>query len=458
MNGPIVMKFGGSSVADAERLRNVAELVRLRSADGVLVVLSALAGVTDSLFSCGRTAAARKESAALEELAVIFSRHRSVAMELFGERPPEAVAAFLADAERELSALLRGAAMLGVLPESSLDALVGHGELLSSSLLASYMEVPWLDARRVLRTDSRFGQARPVPEEIRRLAVGELVPKLEAGGVIVTQGYIGSDAAGTPTTLGRGGSDFSASLLGAAIRATEIQIWTDVEGVLTCDPRVVPEARPVEQLGYDEAAELAAFGAKVLHPATILPAVELGIPVTVRNSLLPEGRFTVISRDAASGRPVTALASRGPVSVLTVRSPRMLGGSGFLARIFEVFGRRGVSVDLVSTSEVSISMTVEAGVALEALEEELSSFAEVRVERDRAVVALVGEQLRRTPGVAGMAFGALSDMNVEMISLGANEINLSLVVSRADAPEALRRLHLAFFGAGAEAAGTRGAA
>ncbi|HUW39719.1 MAG TPA: aspartate kinase [Rectinemataceae bacterium] len=458
MSRPVVMKFGGSSVANAERLRNVADIVRSEGAEGIVVVLSALGGVTDALFSCGKTAAARNEGGALEGLGRVMERHRAVAAELFGEAVPGELADFIAAAEKELSLLLRGSAMLGALPDKSLDALVGYGELLSSRLLAAFMRVPWLDARLVMRTDSRFGQARPLPAEIRVLAEKELLPALDRGGTVVTQGYIGSDASGAPTTLGRGGSDFSASLFGAAIRAAEIQIWTDVEGVLTCDPRIVPDARPVEHLGYDEAAELAAFGAKVLHPATILPAVELGIPVTVRNSLVRNGRFTSISRDAASGLPVTALASRAPVSVLTVRSPGMLGGAGFLARIFEAFGRRGVSVDLVSTSEVSVSMTVEASAPLEGLAEELSSFAEVRIERDRAIVALVGEQLRRTPGVAGMAFNALRDMNVEMISLGANEINLSLVVAQADAPESLRRLHAAFFGAGSSGSVSKGAA
>jgi aspartate kinase len=452
------MKFGGSSVANAERLKNVVELVRSEAPGAVVVVLSALGGVTDALFSCGKTAASRNETLALEELTRVMGRHREVATDLFGATLPEKLDAFIDGAQNELSLLLRGSAMLGALPDKSLDVLVGYGELLSSMLLASYMRVPWLDARRVLRTDSRFGQARPIPEDIRVLAERELIPLLGRDGMVVTQGYIGSDASGAPTTLGRGGSDFSASLFGAAIRASEIQIWTDVEGILTCDPRVVPEAYPVEHLGYDEAAELAAFGAKVLHPATILPAVELGILVTVRNSLIPHGRFTSISRDAASGMPVTALASRGPVSVFTVRSPRMLGGAGFLARIFEVFGRRGVSVDLVSTSEVSVSMTVEAAAPLEALAEEISSFAEVRIERERAIVALVGEQLRRTPGVAGMAFNALRGMNVEMISLGANEINLSLVVAHGDAPEALRRLHAAFFGKKEEKSVSKGAA
>jgi len=447
-----VMKFGGTSVSGAGRLRGVAALARRRaeSGDAVLVVLSAMSKVTDSLFACGRAAESRDEAGALSKFEEILRRHAEVAGELFAAGTiPEPVSAALARAREEIVPVLRGAALLGTLPERSRDLLVGRGELLSTAILAAYMDTTCLDARTVLRTDSRFGQARPRLDQIKHLASFTLLPLLGPGKIVVTQGYIGADDAGVPTTLGRGGSDYSASLLGAAVGAGEIQIWTDVEGVLTGDPRVVEDARPVETLGYDEAAELAAFGAKVLHPATILPAVELGIPVTVRNTLIPEGKFTTISKEAASGLPVTALASRGPVTVVTVRNPRMLGGAGFLSRIFEVFGRRGVSVDLVSTSEVSVSVTVDEGSAeLDALVAELGSFADVRVEKDRAIVALVGEELRRTPGVTGTAFGALRDINVEMISLGSNEINLSLVVARGDAAEAQRRLHAALFGAG----------
>lgn len=460
MSGPLVMKFGGSSVADAERLRNVASLVEARAdreaaraegrsprGGGVLVVLSALGGATDVLVAAGKAAAAGNESGAFASLEALMKRHEAVAAELFEGRVPDFVSQAIEQARAELLPLLRGAALLKELPPRSADLLYGRGELLSSALLSAYMGVAWADARGFLKTDSRFGEARPESEAIRAAAQEKLLPLLGAGSIVVTQGYIGSDASGTATTLGRGGSDYSASLLGAALGASEIQIWTDVEGVLTADPRVVPEARPVEVLGYDEAAELAAFGAKVLHPATILPAVELGIPVTVRNSLVPEGRYTTISRAAGSGRPVTALASRGPVAVLTVRDPRMLGGAGFLARIFEVFGRLGVSVDLVSTSEVSVSVTLDPGAPLKRLEAELSQFASVRVEEGRAIVALVGEELKRTKGVTGRAFGALRDINIEMISLGSNEINLSLVIEGSRAAEALRRLHAAFFGA-----------
>jgi aspartate kinase len=439
------MKFGGTSVADANRLRGVAVLARERAGSGVLLVLSAFSKVTDSLFAAGRAAVAGDEAGALSLLAQVIERHRQVAAELVGAAPAPAVESAIASAEADLGAVLKGAALLRALPERSMDILAGRGELLSTAILAAYMGAPWIDARTVMRTDSRFGCARPLTDDIARLAAEKVLPLVGPGMIAVTQGYIGADASGAPTTLGRGGSDYSASLFGAALGASEIQIWTDVEGILTCDPRVVPAARPVELLGYDEAAELAAFGAKVLHPATILPAVELGIPVTVRNSMVPKGRFTTISRESASGQPVTALASRSPVTVITVRTPRMLGGAGFLASIFEAFGRRGVSVDLVSTSEVSVSATVDGNAGVEELAADLAELGEVSIMRGRAVVALVGERLLKTPGVPAKALGALSDINVEMISLGANEINLSLVVERGQAAEAQRRLHAAFF-------------
>ncbi len=443
--GPLVMKFGGTSVAEADKLRRVAQLVDAGRECGVLVVLSALAGVTDALLGAGRKAAAGDGAAALADLDAIIERHRTVAADLCGPGVPASIERDLAAAVAELGDLLRGASLLGEMPARSLDVLAGRGELLSSAILADFTGATFVDARTVLRTDSRFGQARPCRDATRRLAQERLVPLLGPGAVVVTQGFIGADEAGVPTTLGRGGSDYSASLLGAAVDAREIQIWTDVAGVLTCDPGIVKAARPVPVLGYDEAAELAAFGAKVLHPATILPAIERGIPVTVRNSLSPEGSFTTISREAASGLPVTAIASRGPVTVVTVRTPRMLGGTGFLARIFEVFSRHGVSVDLVATSEVGVSATVDGAVDLSALSSELEAFAELRIERGRAVIALVGESLRRTRGVPARALTALRDTNVEMISMGSNEINLSLVVEAAEAREAMIRLHAAFF-------------
>lgn len=437
----IVLKFGGSSLADAACLRQVAELVRDALPRSPLVVLSAMGKTTNGLFEAARRAEAGDLAGAMEGQRQIMAAHRQAADELFEGAVPEALDEALTDLFGELELLLRGVAMLRELSPRSLDAIASLGERLSTRIFAAFVAGAWVDARSVLRTDACFGEATPQPDTIRTLAAQHLAPLLGPGRILVTQGYIGATEEGLTTTLGRGGSDYSAALLGAALGAEEVQIWTDVEGVLTCDPRIVPGALPIPFLSFAEAAELAAFGAKVLHPATIQPAVEAGIPVTVRHTQKPHGRFTTIAAEVRTGRPITALASRSPVTVLTVSSSRMLAQSGFLARLFEVFGRRGVSVDLVATAEVSVSLTVESDVPLKPLIQELSTFAKVEVNEGRAIIAAVGERLKSTPGLGAKLLTALGDINVEMISMGANEINLSLVVKEAATTEALRRLH-----------------
>lgn len=441
----LVMKFGGSSVADAAGLRRVAALVRAELGLGrrPLVVLSAMGKTTNALFEAARLAESGDLAGALRMAAELFERHQGAAAKSLEDGLPEGLASDLARLREELELLLRGVALLRERSPRSQDAIAAFGERLSTRLFSEMTGLPLVDARSVLRTDAGFGEAQPDREAIRAAVARNVAPLLEACGGAVIQGYIGATEDGLTTTLGRGGSDYSAALLGAALGAEEVQIWTDVEGVLTCDPRVVPGARSVEALSFAEAAELAAFGAKVLHPATIQPALEAGIPVTVRATERPEGGFTTISPDARSGCTVTAMASRGPVTLLTVGSSRMLHQAGFLARLFDVFRRHRVSVDLVATAEVSVSLTLEADAPLAALVEELSAFACVDVSLDRAIVALVGERLRETPGVAGRIFTALGDLNVELISMGANEINLSLVLPQAQADEALRRLHRA---------------
>ncbi|HEX9010350.1 MAG TPA: lysine-sensitive aspartokinase 3 [Holophagaceae bacterium] len=437
----IVMKFGGSSVADAACMRQVEILVRAALPEAPLVVLSAMGKTTNALFQAAKAAEAGDLPGALEVARAIMAAHRRAADELFAGAAPEALDTALTEHFGELELLLRGVALLRELSPRSMDAIASLGERLSTRIFAERLGAAWVDARTVMRTDRAFGEAAPDVAVLGDLAARHLAPLLGAGRAVVTQGYIGATEDGLTTTLGRGGSDYSAALFGAALGATEVQIWTDVEGVLTCDPRIVPEALPIPELSFAEAAELAAFGAKVLHPATIQPAVEARIPVTVRHTRKPEGRFSTIAAEVRTGRPITALASRGPVTVLTVSSSRMLAQSGFLARLFEVFGRRGVSVDLVATAEVSVSLTVEADVPLKPLIQDLSAFATVEVHEDRAIIAAVGERLKSTPGLGARLLSALGDINVEMISMGANEINLSLVVRREQADEGLRRLH-----------------
>ena len=442
----IIMKFGGSSVADAPCMRVVAERVHQAQESSPLVVLSAMGKTTNALFDMARSAEKGDLAGALGLQRRTITEHRRVADELFDGAVPEGLDEALTDLSGELELLLRGVAMLRELSPRSMDAIASIGERLATRIFAVFAKGEWLDARTVIRTDAVFGEAAPLPKVIRALAQTLVAPKLGPGRIVVTQGYIGATEDGLATTLGRGGSDYSAALLGAALGATEVQIWSDVEGVLTADPRIVPEALPIPDLSFAEAAELAAFGAKVLHPSTIQPAVEARIPVTVRHTWRPAGRFTTISAEARSGRPITALASRGPVTVLTVSSSRMLAQSGFLARLFEVFGRRGVSVDLVATAEVSVSLTVDAEVELACLVEELEAFATVEIHQGRTIIAAVGERLKSTPGLGAKLLTNLGDINVEMISMGANEINLSLVVQQDRADEALRRLHRVLVG------------
>ncbi len=446
----VVMKFGGSSVADADCMRQVATLVERALPEAPLVVLSAMGKTTDALFRAARAAVAGQLELARREAQSVAARHLDAARGLFDGQPPEELEAALAQRFDELDRIFQGLALLGELSPRSMDAIAARGELLSTTLFAAYFRArspasAWFDAREVVRTDSSHGAAQPRAELLRALVRSKLAPLLGPGRAVVTQGYIGADESGATTTLGRGGSDWSASLFGAALGVREVQIWTDVEGVYTADPRLAARAEPIAELSFAEAAELAAFGAKVLHPATIQPAVEADIPVTVRHTLRPAGRFTTIRGASRGARAVTAIAMRGPVHVLTVTSSRMLAQAGFLARLFEVFRERGVSVDLVATAEVSVSLTVEADAPLDELVAAITPFARCDVARERAIVAVVGERLRDTPGVSAAALTALASFHVEMLSMGANEINLSVVLERSAAPAALAALHARFF-------------
>ena len=459
------MKFGGASVADSSGIREVADRAREGagaspkpdgpiSPNAVLVVVSAMSGVTDSLFLAARAARDADLSVAKKVCADLLGRHLAAARELSlsaGAHAESEIRAIVA----ALDERLQGVRLVGELSDRSMDEIAASGERLCSILVAAALDAPCVDARTVLRTDSRFGRARADQTAIARFAAEHLRPLLDPGKIVVTQGYIGSDSLGSTTTLGRDGSDYSASLFGAALRASEIQIWTEVEGILTCDPHVVPQARTVELLGYEEAAELAAYGAKILHPAAIRPALEAGIPVTVRCVAKPEGLYSTIRPGASSGKAVVALAMRRDVAVISVRQESMMEQAGFLARLFAAFGRLGVSVDLVSTSEVCVSISLDMDAPLEKITAELAELGTVDVALDRAVIAVVGDMLKETPALLRKTFNALGDVDIDMLSMGANDINLSLVLRVEDADQALRRLHAAFFEAATQSGASR---
>ena len=451
----IVMKFGGTSVGSAERIRSLAERVRERLDRRPVVVVSALSGVTDLLLRGAQLALAR-DSDYEGVLYQLLDRHHGLIRELVPAGAAQSrLLEHLEATVAELRALYTGVYHLAELTARTLDAISGTGERLSYEIVAAALEAAGLaaravDARGVIVTDETFGRATPLMEETKAAAARALSPLLESRTVPVLPGFIGATRKGVATTLGRGGSDWSAAVAGAALGAEEIQIWTDVDGMMTVDPRVVPAARVIPEVSFDEAAELAYFGAKVLHPATIKPAVECGIPVRVLNSLNPAAPGTLIAgrlEGAERGEP-RAIAFKKGIAVILIAQPRMLMAYGFVARVFEVFDRHRTPVDLIATSEVSISLTVDDPEAVAAVEEELGRLGEVRVLRAMAIVSVVGRGFVRQAGLAARVFQALREVNVAMISFGASDVNLSFVVAEPDAERAVRLLHREFFEGG----------
>ena len=447
-----VLKFGGTSVEDAAAFARVAEIVGARRDAAPVVVTSAMSRFTDALVGAVRAASEGEPEAALAGLLPHLERHAAVADALLPAAAAGEVAGVLEGAREELAGLLRIVAAHPGTRRPLADEVVSFGERLSSRLLAEALRARglparWVDARGCVRTDEEHGRAAPVGALTDECTRAELLPLLEAGEMPVLGGFIGSAANGATTTLGRGGSDYTAALVGAALGSREIQIWTDVTGFLTADPRVVAGARRIEHLSYEEAAELAYFGAKVLHPKTIQPAVERGIPVRICNSREPEAGSTLIDgRAEPSPGGVRAIAHRAGVTVLRVSSARMLGTYGFLRALFEVLARHRTSVDVVTTSEVSVSLSLERTDELESIVSELEALGDVQVEGGNAIVCVVGAGLRATPGVAGRVFDAVADINVGLISQGASSVNLTFVVEEGQVVDAVRRLHAAFFG------------
>lgn len=438
----IVMKFGGTSVESAEAIERVARIVRERLERRPVVVVSAMGKTTNKLLAIASAAVAGEREKALGLLEDLAQFHRKEIVGLGIDREIE-------EHFQELMELVKGLAVMGEMTARATDAVSAFGERLSSIVVAAVfrqrgLDAMHLDSRAVIITDRRHTQAAPVFGETYQ-KLGAVVPPLAQKHVVVMGGFIGSTEDGVTSTLGRGGSDYTASIVGAGIGAEEIQIWTDVDGMLTADPTVLPGGHRVKQCSFAEAAELAYFGAKVLHPATVLPAIEKNIPVRILNSRRPQVEGTLIAAEApGSASPIRSIACKKSISLVNIVSTRMLMAHGFLRRIFEIFDRYETSVDMLATSEVSVSLTIDNVQSLPAICREIKEFADVTVEDNQAIVCMVGENIR-TGRVTARAFAALQDVKVRMISEGASQLNISLVVAAADLARAVELLHREFF-------------
>lgn len=444
MTALVVAKFGGTSVADFDAMNRSADVV-LSDANVRVVVLSASAGVTNLLVALAEGLEPAERQAKLEAI-------RAIQYAVLERLANPAVI------RDEIERLLEN---LGTLAEAAslatstalTDELVSHGELMSTLLFVEilrerHVQAQWFDVRKVMRTSDRFGRAEPDVTALAELATQQLAPRLDEG-LVITQGFIGSESKGRTTTLGRGGSDYTAALLGEALHATRVDIWTDVPGIYTTDPRVVPAAKRIDEIAFEEAAELATFGAKVLHPATLLPAVRSDIPVFVGSSKDPKAGGTMVCNKTANPPLFRALALRRKQTLLTLHSLNMLHSRGFLAEVFGILARHSISVDLITTSEVSVALTLDTTgststgdtLLTQSLLMELSALCRVEVEENLALVALIGNNLSKACGVGKEVFGVLEPFNIRMICYGASSYNLCFLVPGAEAELVVQKLH-----------------
>jgi aspartate kinase len=450
----VVQKFGGTSVADPAAIRRLIEIVRAaraRDGRGPAVVVSAMSGVTDGLLAVAASAGASQLDEALAGVRQMRERHVVAARELVAGPALETLVPRIDSHIDELTDVIKALAVLREVTPRTLDVVAAAGELLSSRIVAAALgcaRVPadWIDARQAIVTNDEHTRATPLGAETNDRLRSTVQPVLDAGRVPVVGGFVGATVAGHTSTLGRGGSDYSGALVGAGVLATEIQIWTDVDGMLSADPRVIKNPRLVAQLSFAEAAELAYFGAKVLHPSTILPAVDRNIPVRILNSWKPDADGTLITGTGLSSRSgLTGLASKRDVTVIDITSTRMLMAYGFLRRVFEVFERFRTAVDMVTTSEVSVSVTVDDVRHIDGIVEALGEFSEVSVERQMSLLCAVGDVLQDEPEMAARVVGVLEEVPLRMISQAASRRNITVVLRQADLPHAMERLHEEFF-------------
>jgi len=449
----IIMKFGGTSLEDAVAMKNLCEIVRGRSGKQPIVVLSACSGITNALIRSAELAAEGKEAEAQTVLKEkIMDRHYMIIQDLInGLSDQDRLIREFTTYFEELRHLLYGISITGDLSLRVLDFVMSYGERMSCAITVVAMREIGLraelaDARKCISTSSTFGKAEPNFPETKKNCMINLLPLVDAGKIPVLQGFIGANPKGITTTLGRGGSDYSAAILGTALDAEDIEIWTDVDGILTADPKIVPGALRVKEMSFQEASELAYFGAKVLHPSTLLPAIEKNIPVHIYNSWRPKIGGTLIKTHIPPANIcVKSISYKRGITVLNISSTRMLGSYGFMKKIFDIFSEHKTSVDLVTTSEVSVSLSIEYTPNLDELLADLQDFGNVSLQRGKAIVCIVGEKLKSEKGVASRVFGRLSDIPIDMISQGASEINITFVIDESDVPKAVMSLHEEFF-------------
>lgn len=448
MTSFVVAKFGGTSVADYDAMNRNADVV-LADPNTRLVVLSASAGVTNLLVSLSEGLEATERFVKLDAL-------RKIQFDILERlQNPNVIRE---EVERLLENITTLAEAASLATSTALtDELVSHGELMSTLLFVEIMrerniQAQWFDVRKVMRTSDRFGRAEPDVEVLAELTNQQLAPRLNEG-IVITQGFIGSEAKGRTTTLGRGGSDYTAALLGEALHATRVDIWTDVPGIYTTDPRVVSAAKRIDVIAFEEAAEMATFGAKVLHPATLLPAVRSDIPVFVGSSKDPKAGGTLVCKKTENPPLFRALALRRKQTLVTLHSHNMLHSRGFLAEVFGILARHNISVDLITTSEVSIALTLDTTgststgdtLLTQSLLIELSELCRVEVEEDLALVAIIGNKLSRACGVGKEVFGVLDPFNIRMICYGASSYNLCFLVPADQAEQVVQKLHQNLF-------------
>jgi aspartate kinase len=415
----------------------------------LVIVLSATAGTTDALLEAIDLALKKQYDAMIETKEKIRLKHENIAKEL-GLHQSEELMTQLHIYFDHLEIMLKGIFYLGEVTARARDSIISLGEFVSTSIFAAYVKnqgknAVWYDVRQIIVTDDHYGNASPDFQATNQKAQNTLVPLLKENTWVVTQGFIGATPDGNTTTLGRGGSDFSAAILGAAVNAKQVEIWTDVSGIFTCDPRVIKSAYPLQQISFKEAAELAFFGAKVLHPSTILPAMENNIPVIIKNTQDPEAPGTIIEKNPLERQKVKAMAFRKQISMVTIESTRMLNAHGFLEKVFHIFNEHKISVDLISTSEITVSLTLDDETNLEKAMIDLSRIATVEIKTQRAIISLIGDTIKEIPHFLDRVFAQLTEIPVEMITFGASDVNLSLVIPEEFLQESLSRLHREFF-------------